>query len=150
MDPMTPRPTLQKEYYSDEEAKEILARAAVAPGVAGFSSAELTTFAGEMGISPQQLESAEGAWLAEQGDRALDAERRAFVTARRRKARGDLLFTGLLGALVWASISFSIPVLNVVAAVMMVPLIVITVFTVLEALSAFTETDGEDFEKKLD
>ena len=150
MEEMAERAPLRRRHYSDDEAKEILAQAMSLSTAEGFSSGELVRFAGEMGISPAQLAAAEEAWLAEQGDRELDAERRAFITVRRREAREGLLFMAILGAVAWGATTFSIPVLSTIAGVMMIPLIVITVIVALQALSAFVETDGEDFEKAFD
>ena len=98
----------------------------------------------------RRLAAAEGAWLAERGDRELDAERRAFIAERRRETRNTIAALAAGGALWWLATTFSIPLLSVIAAILTIPLIVIGVITFFQAWGAIFETEGEDFEKAFD
>ena len=149
-DPSAPLPALQKQHYSDDQAKEILARAMAQPGDDGFSAADLAQVAGELGIAPAQLEAAERAWLAERGADEERQLRRHFITVRRREARNGLIGLATAGTLVWLAITFSIPLLATIAAVVQVPLAFIGIFLFFQAWEAFAETEGKDFDKAFD
>lgn len=142
IEPRKPRPTL----YSDEDVHAILERA-LALQDREFTHEHLVKMADELGISPAQLEAAEAAWHDEQAVTVEIGERVQFIASRRRKAIQGLGFLLGVALVFYLLILFKVAALAGIATALAIPLFFFVLGSLWEIFQAFTETEGDDFEK---
>lgn len=142
IEPRKPKPIL----YSDEDVHAILERA-LALQDREFTHEHLVKMADELGISPAQLEAAEADWQAEQQASVEVNERAQFISSRRRKALGDLGAVLMVALVLYLIVFFKVAVIAGIATALAIPAFFVILGQLWETLQAFTNTDGDDFEK---
>jgi len=128
------------DIYEQEEAQEILKIAFTRQIDRGeISKVQLLEIAAELGISPEEFQSAEQEWLTQQGEAR---EQRAFAAYRRGRLRSNVArygivntFLVLLDLLTGGPLDWSLYIA-----------LIWGLFIALNAWKTY-QTDGEDYEK---